>query len=134
VNPAAGDPLESFFGPLERRILDAVWRRGAATVRDLEAEFAPAAYTTLMTTLERLRRKGMLTRSRQGRAFEYAPRWSRAELTERLASRTLGGWLRDPSSARPILSCFIDAVTEHDEKLLDELDRLIKEKRRERMR
>jgi predicted transcriptional regulator len=130
-----GDPLESSFGHLERRVLDALWRRpAAASVRDLVPEFAPAAYTTLLTTLERLRRKGILTRVRQGRAYAYQPRWSRAELTGRLASTTLGGWLRDPGSAGPILSCFIDAVSSRDERLLDELDRLIRAKRRERSR
>jgi predicted transcriptional regulator len=131
----AGDPLESSFGHLERRVLDALWRREAgASVRDLIPEFAPAAYTTLLTTLERLRRKGILTRVRQGRAYAYVPRWGRAELTERLASRTLGGWLRDSATAGPILSCFIEAVSNRDDRLLDELDRLIREKRRERRR
>jgi predicted transcriptional regulator len=132
----AGDPLESSFGHLERRILDALWsREGGASVRDLLPEFAPAAYTTILTTLERLRRKGILNRVRQrGRAYAYVPRWGRAELTERLASRTLGGWLRDPATAGPILSCFIDAVSDRDDRLLDELDRLIRRKRRERGR
>jgi predicted transcriptional regulator len=130
----AGDPLESFFGHLERRVLDALWRHGAASVRDLAPEFAPAAYTTLLTTVERLRRKGILTRVRRGRAYVYAPRWGRVELTERLASRTLGAWLGDPAAAGPILSCFIDAVSSRDDNLLDELDRLIREKRRERKR
>jgi len=131
----AADPLESSFGHLERRVLEALWRRrGAASVRDLVPEFAPAAYTTLLTTLERLHRKGILTRARQGRAYAYAPRWGRDELTERLAARTLGGWLRDPAAAGAILSCFIDAVSDRDDRLLDELDRLIREKRRERAR
>ncbi|HEX2442631.1 MAG TPA: BlaI/MecI/CopY family transcriptional regulator [Vicinamibacterales bacterium] len=132
MNRDAGDPLESFFGPLEIRVLDALWRRErSASVGDLASEFAPTAYTTLMTTLERLRRKGVLVRAREGRAFLYEPRWSRAELTERLASRTLGAWLEHPTAAQPILSSFIDAVSSRDERLLDELDRLIRQKRRE---
>jgi predicted transcriptional regulator len=132
VNRTASDPLESFFGPLEIRVLDALWGRGrSASVGDLSPEFAPAAYTTLMTTLERLRRKGVLERAREGRAFLYQPRWSRAALTERLASRTLGAWLEHPRAAQPILSSFIDAVSSRDERLLDELDRLIRRKRRE---
>jgi predicted transcriptional regulator len=132
--PDAGDPLESFFGHLELRVLDALWGRGASSVRDLEPEFASSAYTTLLTTLERLRRKGILTRVRNGRANVYEPRWGRAELTERLASQTMGAWLGDSAAAGPILSCFIDAVSNRDHRLLDELDRLIREKRRERDR
>jgi predicted transcriptional regulator len=131
----AGDPLESSFGHLERRILDALWRRdGGASVRELLPEFAPAAYTTLLTTLERLRRKGILNRVRQGRAFAYVPCWSRTELTERLASKTFGGWLHDPAAAGPILSCFIEAVSSRDARLLDELDLLIRETGGERAR
>jgi predicted transcriptional regulator len=130
----AGDPLESFFGPLEFRILDALWLRDSASARDLAPAFAPAAYTTILTTLERLRRKGFLTRTPRGRAYVYAPCWGRAELTERLASRTLGAWLDAPAAAGPILSCFINAVSSRDDRLLDELDRLIREKRRERTR
>jgi predicted transcriptional regulator len=130
----ASDPLESFFGPLEIRVLDALWRRQrSASVGDLAPEFAPAAYTTLMTTLERLRRKGVIERARRGRVFLYQPRWSRTELTGRLTSSTLGAWLEDPSTARPVLSCFIDAISKRDEKLLDELDRLIREKRKGRI-
>jgi predicted transcriptional regulator len=134
VKRTTGDPLESFFGPLEIRVLDALWRRGsAASVGDLGVDLAPAAYTTLMTTLERLRRKGVLERARRGRAFLYEPRWGRHELTGRLASMTLGAWLEDPSTARPVLSCFIEAVSSRDQKLLDELDRLIREKRKGRV-
>ena len=55
--------LESVFGPLERRVLDALWSRSApACVRDIQPDFPGVAYTTLMTTLDRLFRKGTLRR------------------------------------------------------------------------
>jgi len=57
------------FGPLEWRVLEALWERGdAASVRDLQPRFSDIAYTTLMTTLDRLHRKGVLDRTKQGRA------------------------------------------------------------------
>ena len=66
------------LGPLEARVLDALWTRGAAcSVRDLQPGFPAIAYTTLMTTLDRLHRKGVLSREKQGRAFAYAPVASR---------------------------------------------------------
>ena len=66
--------LASLFGALELRVLEALWRRGAdASVRDLMPEFPQAAYTTLMTTLDRLHRKGVLERRKDGRAFHYRP-------------------------------------------------------------
>ena len=52
--------LASVFGALELRVLEALWRRGEGTVRDLRADFPAAAYTTLMTTMERLHKKGVL--------------------------------------------------------------------------
>ena len=50
--------LASLFGALELRVLDAIWRRGGETsVRDLQADFPGSAYTTLMTTMDRLHRR-----------------------------------------------------------------------------
>jgi predicted transcriptional regulator len=62
--------------------MDELWRRPeGACVRDVQAAFAHTlAYTTLMTTLDRLHRKGVLDRRKAGRAYVYTPRWSREEL------------------------------------------------------
>ena len=68
------------LGPLEWRVLEALWSRTTvASVRDLQPEFPEIAYTTLMTTLDRLYRKGVLRREKSGRAFLYQPRLTRAE-------------------------------------------------------
>ncbi len=78
--------LQSVFGPLELRVLDALWHRAtAACVRDLQPAFPAVAYTTLMTTLDRLYRKGYLLREKSGRAFYYRPRVSREAIA--LAAR-----------------------------------------------
>src|SRR5712692_10140643 len=71
----------SQLGPLEQRLLEALWARGGGTVRELlEDGHDDLAYTTLMTTLDRLFKKKVLTRQAEGRAFRYAPRYSREEL------------------------------------------------------
>ena len=63
------------LGPLERRVLEVLWGRDReARVRDLQPSFPEIAYTTLMTTLDRLHRKGVLYRVPEGRAFAYRPR------------------------------------------------------------
>ena len=68
------------IGPLEWRVLEALWSRtGVSSVRDLQPDFPEIAYTTLMTTLDRLFRKNVLQREKNGRAFLYQPRLSRAE-------------------------------------------------------
>jgi predicted transcriptional regulator len=119
------------LGPLEERVLEALWKAPhGLSVRDVRLRLdGRLAYTTVMTTLDRLYKKGLLARERDGRAFRYAPRASR----EALAARGLRRWLerllgRGP--ARPLLASLVDAVGEHDRALLPELTRLVKEKER----
>jgi len=122
--------LASIFGTLELRVLEALWRRDAeASVRDILPEFPNAAYTTLMTTLDRLHRKGVLERRKDGRAFLYRPVNSREQMESGLVTRALQPLLQG-SDPRPILSCFVEEVSRQDERLLDELERLVRAKRR----
>ncbi len=116
------------LGPLEWRVLDALWRRDApATVRDLQPQFPDIAYTTLMTTLDRLHRKTVLARTKAGRAFVYAPVQSRAAFDSHRATHALLTAVeRGGDSPRPVLSCFVDAIGDHDETLLTELDALVR--------
>jgi predicted transcriptional regulator len=125
--------LSQEFGPLEVQVLEALWReRGPATVRDLHASFSRIAYTTLMTTLDRLHKKGVLLRNRVGRAYAYEHRFDRPEIERRLAARSVEDLLGAANGRRalePLLSCFVDAVSERDQLLLDDLERLLREKR-----
>ena len=80
-NASSTRQLEATFGPLEIRVLEALWARETpACVRDLQPQFPGVAYTTLMTTLDRLFRKGTLSRAKSGRAFFYRPKASQQEL------------------------------------------------------
>ena len=123
--------LASLFGALELRVLDAMWRRGGeVAVRDLQSEFPASAYTTLMTTMDRLHRKGVLERRKVGRAFVYRAVSSRQELESGLVTRALQPLL-EGASAEPILSFFVEEVSRQDDRLLEELERLVREKRRQ---
>jgi predicted transcriptional regulator len=125
--------LAQAFGPLEVQVLEAVWRaQRPATVRDLHASVPGCAYTTLMTTLDRLHKKGVLQRTKVGRAYAYEPRFDRQETERRLAARSIEDLLGAAGGRRalePVLSCFVDAVSERDRLLLDDLERLLKAKR-----
>jgi len=121
------------LGRLEQQVMDDLWGRGRpASVRDVrEALGAALAYTTLMTTLDRLYKKGLLERTKDGRAFLYAPRVSREQLQRGLLTRVLDELLgRDTESARPVLSTLVEAVSQHDRQLLDELERIVADERR----
>jgi predicted transcriptional regulator len=123
--------LASHFGALELRVLDAVWRHQGreVAVRDLQPDFPASAYTTLMTTMDRLHRKGVLERRKVGRAFAYRAVSSRQELESSLVTRALQSVLNG-DGAQPILSFFVEEVSRQDDRLLDELERLVREKRR----
>ena len=121
------------LGKLERRVLEEIWRRGETSVREIHIAFDERlAYTTLMTTLDRLYKKGLLDRRKDSRAFLYSPRCTREELERSIAADVIDFLLgRDEATTEPVLACIVDVVSEHDHALLDELDRLVKEKRRE---
>jgi predicted transcriptional regulator len=122
----------TILGPLEWRVLDALWRRDTpATVRDLQPEFPDIAYTTIMTTLDRLYRKSILARTKEGRAFVYAPRQTRAAFDSQRATLALLTAVERSGGARPVLSCFVDAIADHDSSLLAELDALVRARRAE---
>ncbi len=128
------DKTSTLLGPLEWRVLDALWARGtAATVRDLQPEFPDIAYTTLMTTLDRLHRKRVLTRTKEGRAFVYEPVYGRAAFDSRRATQALLAAVeRGGPSATPVLSCFVEALGNYDEALLSELEILVRARRAHR--
>lgn len=130
----AGEMLQSSLGKLEREIMEAVWRRGETSVRELHTAFGEerAAYTTLMTTLDRLYKKGLLERRKDGRAFLYSPLVSRNEFTRSVAKDVIDGLLgKTEAETKPVLACIVEAVGERDGEMLDELERLLKDKRRE---
>ena len=120
------------LGPLEQRLLDGLWVQGSATVRELLENGCPElAYTTVMTTLDRLYKKGILTRSEEGRAFRYSPRLSREEFHREAAGQALRQLLdASPASSLP-LSFLVEILGERDAQLLEDLRQLVEQKRRE---
>jgi predicted transcriptional regulator len=121
---------QSVLGPLETKVLDVLWGSGrAVTVRHVLAAFPQLAYTTLMTTLDRLYRKGVLIRRRRGRAFVYEPRCSREQMLNELASNQFAHLLAAPGPRSAILSTLVHCVGRKDAALLDELDALVQAER-----
>jgi len=119
------------LGSLESELMERVWHRGELSVRDLHAELAPRlAYTTVMTTMDRLYKKGMLQRRKAGKAFLYVAALSEQEYQEQLAQHLFGMVLHNGTNSGAVLSNFVDAVSDTDEKLLEHLDQLVKAKRR----
>jgi len=121
------------LGKLERQVLDETWRRRVVSVRDIYLAFdEKIAYTTLMTTLDRLYKKRLLHRRKHGRAFFYSPSVSREEFEHGIREDVIDGLLgHGAEGVQPVLACIVETVSERDRELLDELQRLIREKKRE---
>src|SRR5579862_1343106 len=97
-------PTKSLLGPLERQLLEALWQRKSATVRELLDEgHVKLAYTTVMTTLDRLYKKQLLGRVAEGRAFRYSPVHTKEELEKVTASEAIHRLLSSsPAAALPL--------------------------------
>jgi predicted transcriptional regulator len=122
----------SQLGHLESCVMDILWSRGESNVRDVAEKLGrPLAYTTVMTTLDRLFKKDLLVRRKMERAFLYSPRLSRRDWERRRAGELVAGFLAGPKqSGELLISCLVEKVG-HDAALLDELERKIKIKRKE---
>src|SRR5512140_1834837 len=119
------------LGDLEKAVMERMWDGGECAVRDLHAEYnGKLAYTTLMTTVDRLHKKGLLERRKDGKAFIYKPVLSREELDRGIARDLIGVLLQERSSQPfALLASFVDAIDEQDEKLLNALEQEIKKRR-----
>jgi predicted transcriptional regulator len=120
------------LGPFEQQVLQALWSQGSATVRELlEDGSIHQAYTTVMTTMDRLYKKGLLDRIAEGKAFRYTPRFTPEELQRDTALESIRQLLGSGDASSLPLSYLVDALSTHDAQLLDELQLLVERKRRE---
>ncbi|MBL8179172.1 MAG: BlaI/MecI/CopY family transcriptional regulator [Bryobacterales bacterium] len=119
------------LGHLESKIMEVLWQRGELSVKALALLLdRPLAYTTVMTTLDRLYKKGLLERRKCDRAFHYSPKFSFREWIRHRAAELVKS-LRVGASEEMVASSLVDAIGKHDRTLLDELERQIREKRRQ---
>jgi predicted transcriptional regulator len=117
------------LGDLEERVMEVVWREGPATVREVAQRLGrKRAYTTVMTTLDRLHRKGILEREKKGNAFHYRAAMTRDEFHRAVVETAVSTLLA--KSSDPVLAGFVDAAASVDEKNLARLEQLIARRRR----
>jgi predicted transcriptional regulator len=118
------------LGPLEARLLELLWARGKpATAGELQRGCPGLAYTTVMTTLDRLYRKRLLLRERVGRAYAYQPRCTRDQLLSELVSGHVARILGASRESHVVLSTLVRAVCDTDAGLLDQLETLVQAER-----
>ena len=124
-------PLLYFgLGPLEKELMYAVWSGGPGNVREIASRLnRKLAYTTVMTTLARLHKKGHLHCNTAERAFVYSARVSKEDWRRNRTCELIGHWLTGSwERQNMLLSCFVDTLGGHDANLLDELEAEIQRK------
>jgi len=113
-----------------------MWQRPEGiTIRELrDRADIGRAYITIVTTLNRLRKKGLVDRIALEGAkvvtFRYLPRYTRMEVERDVASNAIRQVLGLDVAGPLLLSRMVEEISEHDAELLEELGRLVDEKRR----
>jgi predicted transcriptional regulator len=116
------------LGGREREVLEILWIEGSATVQQVAKCLHTAlAYTTVMTTLDRLYKKGLLRRTKRDRAFVYKPALSKDDLERGRASEMVHRLFSDSSiNEDALLSGLVDAVQSYDNDLLSRLEKKVR--------
>lgn len=118
----------------EADIMDVVWSRGLErfavgdVLRVLERR-RDIAYTTVMTMLGRLHEKGLLDRHKDGKRYVYSPRLTREEFLQETAREVLDGL--GEASSQHALALLAEKVSEASPDELDELEQMIRRRRKE---
>ena len=118
-------------GDLEYAVLASLWDAGRASARELHDRVGAAkglAYTTIAKVLDRLHVKGLVSRRMSGRAFVYVAKVPRVTIDEARAKRAVLRLLGD--APRPAMAALVDAVDALDPQLLEELERLVADRRK----
>lgn len=114
------------LGPLETVVMEFLWDGGPASVGEVQAalrERRALAYTTVLTILSRLKKKGLLHRSKVGNSHVYSPAMTRDEFSGRVVEGVVDGLL--DAFSRPAVAYFVRRLSRGDEALLRDLERLL---------
>jgi len=88
--------------PLELTCLKALWRLGEGTVHDVRKAVSKQralAYTTVMTLLDRLEKRGCVARRKRGRSYMYRPKATRDAMREHAIQQLLDGFFEGSADA-----------------------------------
>lgn len=122
------------LGELEHAVLEELWEQGANHAKGVHARLGVQrgiTHNTVQSTLERLYRKALLSRTKEGHAYVYRPALEREAFLARLIEQVTHP-LADNLPEESLLSAFVDFADEKDEQGLDRLQALIERKRQAR--
>lgn len=117
------------LGHREACIMEVLWGRQDVSVREILraiSEEEELAYTTVMTITDRLWKKGLLERRKSGKTYLYTPKVSKESFVDSCLRKVLDCFM--PDMNRAALSHFIDALASAQPELLEELEKMLRER------
>ena len=126
-----GRRLSRVLGDLEADVMEILWRRSPASIREVWDEVKlkrPLAFNTVMTVMNRLVDKGLLRREDRRGSYRYLPRVSREVFLARVSHDVAEGLIQGFGDIA--VAQFIEVLQEVDPEKLAALERLIRERRR----
>jgi len=116
--------LRLILGPLETEVMEILWMNGECRVREVVRRLhREIAYTTVMTTLDRLFKKNLVRRRICDRAYFYSARVTCQQWRERMVHDVVAKLLAGPKATRELLlSALLEAIQNQDSQLLRELN------------
>lgn len=123
------------LGDLEKSVMDALWDKGEVTGREVFEEIGrvrPLAFTTILTVMDRLLKKGLIRRAKRGRLFVYTAAMSKDDFVKQVSHEVLQGIM--DISASSAASSFVDILYKTSPQEVERLSRLIEERKRGKSR
>ena len=122
--------LAKVLGSLEQDLMEALWSRGDATGKELHGDLArrrKVAVTTVHTVLERLLKKGLVSRAKGEGGYRFTATMTSDEFAREVSREVMEGVVELWSA--PAAASFVDILADKDPADLDKLERLIEEKK-----
>jgi predicted transcriptional regulator len=117
------------LGHREACIMEALWDHEDVSVREIHSALSKdeeLAYTTVMTITDRLWKKGLLARRKRGKTYLYTPKSNKESFVTGAVRRVFDSFV--PDLNRSALSHFVDTLAAQQPELLEELERLLRER------
>lgn len=129
-----GSGLSRFFGPLEAKIMDAIWSRAEpVTIKEVNAvisEDKPMSFNTIMTVMNRLVNKGILQRKLLSKTYAYSAVVTKEQFLEKQSKELSYDLVKEFGSLA--VTHMIDAMEQVDPELLHQLERQIRQWKKDR--
>lgn len=129
----SGMGLNRFFGPLEAKIMEILWDGPEMVIKDVQKKLElekKVSFNTVMTVMNRLVDKGIITKRTEGRVSLYKPVLSKSDFLENQSKELTHELIEEFGSVA--VSHMLDALEEADEDLIDKLEQKIKTLKKDR--